>query len=218
MSTSQVNIYVDIGSPFSCIAFNAVSKSPAFSNCKVTYVPVVLREVMQKANNVGPFVTKNKFQWIQKERMYWSRRFGASMTEQLPVGFPATTTDIQARLSVVAKEYPDYMGPLLEKLYHIFWAKADTTIVTPAQFTPIIESVLGENAQNVLSVPEEDAKALLDANTQTAHDLGAFGLPWFECTNAYGEKDGFWGIDHLGRVAEFFQLDISVDERFSVLL
>jgi hypothetical protein len=27
------------------------------------------------------------------------------------------------------------------------------------------------------------------------------------CTNAAGEKEGFWGVDHLGQVAQFLGLD-----------
>jgi hypothetical protein len=48
--------------------------------------------------------------------------------------------------------------------------------------------------------------------------LGAFGLPWFDCTNSQGDQEGFWGIDHLGRVVDFLQLDANMDKSFRVLL
>jgi 2-hydroxychromene-2-carboxylate isomerase len=63
-----------------------------------------------------------------------------------------------------------------------------------------------------------DVKAALLENTQRAFDAGAFGLPWFECVNTEGIQEGFWGIDHLGRLADFLQLDTSLDQSFRVLL
>ncbi|KAJ5580351.1 hypothetical protein N7450_006652 [Penicillium hetheringtonii] len=47
---------------------------------------------------------------------------------------------------------------------------------------------------------------------------GAFGLPWFQCTNSEVKTEGFWGIDHLGVVADFLGLDRSRDSGFRALL
>jgi len=46
--------------------------------------------------------------------------------------------------------------------------------------------------------------------------LGAFGIPWYECENEKGEKECFWGFDHLGQVVRFLDLDgsVEVDEGF----
>lgn len=70
----------------------------------------------------------------------------------------------------------------------------------------------------VLQFKGTEAKAILDGNTRQVFTSGAFGLPWFDCVNAQGEKEGFWGIDHLGRLVDFLQLDASLDKSFRVLL
>jgi hypothetical protein len=49
-------------------------------------------------------------------------------------------------------------------------------------------------------------KALLE-NTDKAFAEGAFGLPWMVCTNSKGQKEGFWGVDHLGQVIHFLGLE-----------
>lgn len=67
-----------------------------------------------------------------------------------------------------------------------------------------------------MSQPE--IKSLLSANTGRAFKAGAFGIPWFECTNSQGETEGFWGIDHLGQVAGFLGLDRSVEKGFRASL
>jgi 2-hydroxychromene-2-carboxylate isomerase len=63
-----------------------------------------------------------------------------------------------------------------------------------------------------------EVKSTLHESTQRAFNLGAFGLPWFYCTNSQGDQEGFWGIDHLGRVVDFLQLDANMDKSFRVLL
>lgn len=55
------------------------------------------------------------------------------------------------------------------------------------------------------------------SNTDRAFKEGAFGLPWFECTNENGKTEGFWGIDHLGQVADFLDLNRK-DAGFKALL
>lgn len=48
---------------------------------------------------------------------------------------------------------------------------------------------------------------MLLENTDKAFDDGAFGLPWFSCTNSEGQQEGFWGVDHLGQVTTFLGLE-----------
>lgn len=65
---------------------------------------------------------------------------------------------------------------------------------------------------------DPEAKVILDENTRRAFASGAFGLPWFVCTNAEGDTEGQWGVDHLGCMANFLRLDTNVDPSFKVLL
>ncbi len=59
----------------------------------------------------------------------------------------------------------------------------------------------------VLSDAATVGKKQLVKNTDRAFAEGAFGLPWMTCVNSKGETEGFWGVDHLGQVAQFLGLD-----------
>ncbi len=59
---------------------------------------------------------------------------------------------------------------------------------------------------SVLASAATTGKQALIANTDQAFDAGAFGLPWMVCTNAQGKTEGFFGVDHLGQVAQFLGL------------
>lgn len=53
----------------------------------------------------------------------------------------------------------------------------------------------------------KEIKDLLGKNTDAAFAEGAFGLPYFLATNAEGEKEGFWGFDHLAQVTQHLGLE-----------
>jgi 2-hydroxychromene-2-carboxylate isomerase len=53
----------------------------------------------------------------------------------------------------------------------------------------------------------KEGKKVLAENTDRAFADGAFGLPWFVCTNSKGEKESFWGVDHIGQVTEHLGLE-----------
>ena len=52
----------------------------------------------------------------------------------------------------------------------------------------------------------DEVRALLRQNTEQAVAQGACGLPWFTAYNAQGERDNFWGFDHVGQVVTFLGL------------
>jgi len=59
----------------------------------------------------------------------------------------------------------------------------------------------------VLELIPTKGKEVLMKNTDKALNDGSFGLPWIVAQNSKGEKEGFWGVDHLGQVCEFMDLE-----------
>ncbi|KAJ5781260.1 hypothetical protein N7457_006420 [Penicillium paradoxum] len=239
MDTPKIICYFDICSPFSFIAFHILKTSPVFVTCKIEYVPISLRDLFQTCNNTPFFAVKSKsfflppwtsntqlcflsdkFQWINRERLYWARRFQVPMSEAIPEGFPASTSEVQSALSLVATKFPDKLVPIVDKLHRGFWEEGKSSVLTQSGFASIFEDELSaDNTRHILNESKgTEAKAILDESTQRAFTSGAFGLPWFDCINSQGEKESFWGVDHLGRLVDFLQLDASLDQAFRVLL
>ncbi|KAI2792290.1 hypothetical protein POX_b02327 [Penicillium oxalicum] len=217
MAPPKVTLYVDIVSPFAYIAFHVLKNSSTFAKCEVTYVPIFLGGLFQQCGNLPPLNIKN----------------GSMRNESDgPNTFPSPSATLPPRASPSAPS--PYSGPsvslpnrarrsypaAIEALYHSFWVQSNSEIGKPAGFGPILESVLGPEAtKEVLNaITQPEVKALLSANTDRAFKAGAFGLPWFECTNAAGEQQGFWGIDHLGQVVDFLGLERGKEAGFKALL
>ena len=95
------------------------------------------------------------------------------------------------------------------------WANGDGSVGKPEGFEPILAEVLPKDVvEDVMkNFAGAEAKKMLNGNTDLAMGKGAFGLPWFECENSKGEKECFWGVDHLGQVMLFMGLEKSGDLR-----
>ncbi|KAL4869429.1 hypothetical protein BDV12DRAFT_185134 [Aspergillus spectabilis] len=220
MAAPKITLYYDIVSPFAHIAFHILRNSPTFSQCEVTFVPVFLGGLMNACGNTPPIRIKNKDKWVNIERLRWARYFSVPISETTPEGFPPLTLAVQRILTAISQKAPIKLVPATEAVYQEFWIKGNGKATQPEVFVPIFEKVLGETETKAVleAANRPEIKAQLSANTQQAFDSGAFGLPWFECTNSNGEKEGFWGIDHLGQVIDFLNLDRELDRGFKAVL
>ncbi|KAI9042710.1 putative 2-hydroxychromene-2-carboxylate isomerase [Aspergillus affinis] len=242
MATPSITLYLDIVSPFSYIAFHVLRNSPVFSQCNITYVPIFLGGLMSACSNTPPVKIKSKTRhdlnsemtseltllgvnsdkdiWINQQRLRWARAFSVPMSERVPEGFPVLTLTTQRALCAISEKRPDQLAPVIEALYRAFWLDRDSKIGQPEGFGPVLEKVLGQaETQDILqAINQTEIKSLLTSNTDQAFKSGAFGLPWFECTNANGQTEGFWGIDHLGQVADFLDLNRQAEQGFRSLL
>lgn len=73
------------------------------------------------------------------------------MSEAIPEGFPAPTSDVQLALSLLATQFPDKLVPISDKLYRRFWEEGNSNVLTESGFAAVFESELGaENAKQIL--------------------------------------------------------------------
>lgn len=73
------------------------------------------------------------------------------MSEAIPEAFPASTSDVQFALSLLATQFPDKLVPTVDKLYRGFWEEGSSRVLTESGFTALFESELGtENAKQIV--------------------------------------------------------------------
>ena len=138
--------------------------------------------------------------------------------QDAPKGFPPLTLNTQRALCALEISSPQSIPTAFDALYASFWRNGNHLIGKPEGFGPVLEQSLGKDvAKDLLErMGGKEAKGRLSENTDKAMSLGAFGIPWYECENEKGEKECFWGFDHLGQVVRFLDLDgsVEVDEGF----
>jgi 2-hydroxychromene-2-carboxylate isomerase len=131
------------------------------------------------------------------------------MTIPAPPGFPSVTLQAQRALCVLEATYPQPIPTAFDVLYHSLWVDANGDIHKPEVFGPILDKAIGNDITKKI-IEERGSKSAKDrlaANTDQAMNSGAFGIPWWECTNEEGKTETFWGFDHLGMVTRFLELD-----------
>ncbi|SMR57405.1 unnamed protein product [Zymoseptoria tritici ST99CH_1A5] len=203
----KVTLYVDIVSPFAYIAYHITRTSPVFKDIELTYIPIFLAGIMQQAGNTPPFKIKNKDTWINVERQRWTKLFNVPSIG-MPSPFPQSTVTAQRALCYIESVHPKKLVASIDALYAAFWGQGKP-IGKNETVIEALSGVLGEQeAKNIVEVEikKDETKKKMNANTQLAWEAGAFGLPWFVATNEKGEKEGFWGVDHLGQMLNFLEV------------
>ena len=168
---------------------------------------------MKLCNNRAPLEIKNKDKWIDVERRRWASLFRIPIAENAPPGFPPVTIHVQRALCAVEIAQPANLADCYDALYQSFWVEGNGNIGKPQGFGPILERVLGKDgaAEIMQQATSPEAKKRLIDNSDRAFQSGAFGAPWWECTNEEGEQEWFWGVDHMGQVIDFLGLDRESD-------
>lgn len=131
------------------------------------------------------------------------------MKEEIPPNFPVLTLTLMRYLAALRELDGNQTRfvKALDLLSNEFWTK-HVEIHKPEVFQPIMENILGkDDAARVADFAANEGKAVLAKNTDIAINDGAFGLPWFTCTNSKGETEGFWGVDKLGFALTFMGLE-----------
>lgn len=205
MAKPKLTLYVDIVSPFAYMAYYTTRHSAMFKEVDITYKPIFLGGLMKACDNRTPIDIRNKGTWIGIERLRWSKLFSIPMTPDTPEGFPILTLQTQRAMCALELLSPTQMPEALDALYAAFWVHGNSSVGKADGFTPVLEKALGKEltAKVLEGMNGKEAKGRLSANTDQALNGGAFGLPWWECTNKEGGRETFWGFDHLGQVVDF---------------
>ncbi|KPI45611.1 uncharacterized protein AB675_655 [Cyphellophora attinorum] len=218
----KITVYLDLVSPFAYIGYHILRHSPAFKDVTITAVPIFLGRLMKSTGNISPIFNKDKY-LLTKDRLRWSRIFSVPMCIPMPTGFPVNLVKPNRALAYIASRHPTHLPTAFEALYHQFWGLeiSNVNIGQPdgeAGFLTVLREVLPrevyEDVEREWS--GEEAKTLLVQNTERAEREGVFGCPWFDCENEKGEREGFWGVDHMGQVVRFMGLE-DRDENQQVL-
>ncbi|KAK0390053.1 hypothetical protein NLU13_3626 [Sarocladium strictum] len=212
MARPRITLYLDIASPFGYIAYHILRNSPVFAGCDVTYVPVFLGGIMTMCNNTPPIGIKNKATYMNRQRNRWAALFSVPINPAMPPNFPPLTLSVMRPLALVgAQDGPSSQSrliSLLDTIYPAFFVD-HLEPHKPADRHDLFAKALGseEKARQVEEQGQnQEAKDILKINTQEAFEKGAFGVPWFVCTDSEGKEEGFFGVDSLGQVAAFLGL------------
>lgn len=138
------------------------------------------------------------------------------MIAEMPPNFPPLTVNVMRAINAIghltgkeqtSTEAQKAIIKALDIFYEAYWVQGQ--VITDKNVVgDLLSKIVGPSeVSKVLEVAGGEGKQMLLKNTDLAFAEGAFGLPWMVCKNDQGEKEGFWGVDHLGCMLDFLGIE-----------
>ena len=195
MTQIQPIFYFDFGSPNAYFVHKVLPALEKRTGAHFTYQAVLLGGLFKLTGNQSPMTAfagvPHKLAYQRLEMQRFIAEHGLTKF-RMNTHFPVNTLTIMR--GAVAAEAEGVLTPYVEAMFHFMWEeprKLDDAAVIVATLTEV-----GLPAERLLARAQEPAiKERLIAQTQSAYDHGAFGIPSFLVG-----KELFFGKDRLREV------------------
>ena len=179
MQPVHVQFLFDFGSPNAYLCHQVIPAIEARTGAVFDYVPILLGGLFKLANNRSPGEAfagiPNKRAYDQLEITRFVARHGLSKYRFNP-HFPVNTLKIMR--GACAAQKVGCLAAYVDVVYAAMWEDGKNMDDLPTIISTLDAAGLDSRALLALS-QDPEVKAMLMANTQSAHDHGAFGSPSF---------------------------------------
>jgi 2-hydroxychromene-2-carboxylate isomerase len=183
----SIELYFDFVSPYSYLAFSQRGEIAKATGIGVNLRPVSVRGIMAATNNTPTSITcPAKRQYALGDVMRWAKRYGVRIMPHPSFGRFPTEPLLQAAL---AAEDVGLISEFCDAAFGAIWRDSAPIADDTAMGAYFEERIAGGKA--VWERKDKFADALA-ANTQTAVEAGAFGVPTFVTPNGM-----FFGNDRI---------------------
>jgi 2-hydroxychromene-2-carboxylate isomerase len=179
MQPVHVQFLFDFGSPNAYLCHKVIPAIEARTGAVFDYVPILLGGLFKLANNRSPGEAfagiPNKQAYDRLEITRFVARHGLSKYRFNP-NFPVNTLKIMR--GACAAQKLGCLPAYVDVMYAAMWEDGKNMDDLPT-ITATLDAG-GLDSQAILALSQDpEVKAMLLANTQSAHDHGAFGSPSF---------------------------------------
>ena len=192
-----IEFLFDFGSPNGYLAWKVLPQITERTGAEVEIVPVLLGGLFKLTNNRSPMEAfagvKNKLAYEALETQRFIERHGLSAFRQNP-HFPVNT--LQLMRGAVAAEGQGCFERYVDVVFAAMWER-ELKMDDPEVAAGVLREGGLDAARLLAATQDPEVKARLMANTQAAHDRGAFGSPTF-----FVGAEMFFGKDRLRDVEE----------------
>lgn len=200
MSTKHemsVQFLFDFGSPNAYLCHQVIPAIAARTGARFDYQPILLGGLFKLANNRSPMEAfgaipnKLAYERLEMRRFIERHRLGAF---QFNPHFPVNT--LQIMRGAVAAQTLGCFEAYVDSMFAAMWERG-LKMDDPAVVAQVLTEA-GLDAERLAQTAQQpDVKAQLVANTQAAHDRGAFGSPTF-----FVGDEIYFGKDRLSDVEQ----------------
>lgn len=192
--SKTVEFYFDLGSPATYLAYTQLPKICEQTDSQLIYKPMLLGGVFKATGNASPATIPAKGRYMFQDLDRYAKRYGVPL--KFNPRFPINTLMLMRAVTGMQLRHPERFHAFIDCLFHALWVEG-RDLDDPAT----VASVLTQNGfdpNEVLALTaDEEVKATLKDNTETAVQRGVFGAP-----SMFIDNQLFFGQDRLDFVLE----------------
>ena len=180
----QITCWIDFVSPYAWLAFDQAPRVLEGLNYQLRYKPVLLGALLKQHANPGPAGIAPKREWTYRHATWLGQTQGCGL--QMPAQHPFNPLPL-LRLALSCSDDGFINRFTADAIFRHVWL-GGLDAHDPARIAALKETL----SEQLRPDSDDQAKALLRANTEEASALGLFGVPTFEVDGKL-----FWGLDGL---------------------
>ena len=197
MKPVKVEFLFDFGSPNAYLCHKVIPAIEARTGARFAYVPILLGGLFKLSNNRSPVeayaTIPNKLAYERLEMLRFVTRHGLADFRFNP-HFPVNT--LQIMRGAVAAQQLGRFEHYVDTMFAAMWERG-LKMDEPATIGAVLAEAGFDAGRLMQAAQEPEGKARLMANTQAAHERGAFGAPTF-----FVRSEMYFGKDRLREVEE----------------
>lgn len=192
--SKTVEFYFDLGSPATYLAYTQLPKICEQTDSQLIYKPMLLGGVFKATGNASPATIPAKGRYMFQDLDRYAKRYGVPL--KFNPHFPINTLMLMRAITGMQLRHPERFQAFIDCLFHALWVDGRSL-----DDLATVASVLTQNGfdpNEVLALTaDEEVKATLKDNTETAVQRGVFGAP-----SMFVDNQLFFGQDRLDFVLE----------------
>ena len=188
MSSAQIDFWFTMGSTYSYLSVSRLADVERSSGISFRWRPFHLLVILQEMKHIpfGDKPAKSAYMWRDIER----RAAMYGLPAKLPAPYPVKQS-VVANLVAVVGLYEGWGADFVRASYRR-WFQLGQEIGSEPNVSESLRDI-GQNPDRVLAQANaKDTRAILEAETNVARELGIFGSPTFVVG-----RELFWGDDRL---------------------
>ncbi|MHC8410356.1 2-hydroxychromene-2-carboxylate isomerase [Pseudomonas sp. Hz4] len=192
--SKTVEFYFDLGSPATYLAYTQLPKICEQTDSQLIYKPMLLGGVFKATGNASPATIPAKGRYMFQDLDRYAKRYGVPL--KFNPHFPINTLMLMRAITGMQLRHPERFQAFIDCLFHALWVEG-RDLVDPATVATVLTQN-GFDPNEVLALTaDEEVKATLKDNTETAVQRGVFGAP-----SMFVDNQLFFGQDRLDFVIE----------------
>jgi len=201
----KFELYYDIGSPRSYIAFETLLRYASVWNIDLDLHPLPLGAIHKLSNNSSPGVHPLKGAHGAVDFSRWLDEYG--LPGSIPSNFPGpdhNTLPVSRFLRVIKDECsPSTLSAVTHFLFEQLWAR-HVKLLAPEFLGGLCPSIFTEKQLKDFidkSVTPENKEKVKNEAAAVVEEYGCFGFPWIVVHMTDGRKESWFGSDRMSSIA-----------------